>query len=229
MDSEIRSGRLGGLLLAAGGVGFFLAGVLHPQPHSGVQGFRDATISMLSHPLWPLAHWIALVTGLLLAWAVWMLVDAGWVAGSVAARAGARLAIVSTLLMTVQWAVEVAARGALEAYSANVAAPMVDLIDVMQAVGWPGLGLGFGLLAAGVRGAAPRWVAGLGVVGAAAVGLAGPLAQGLHILPAGVLFLGGNLLALWMVWAGIATARDHRAIVSGAQASAPEIGVGPAL
>ena len=25
--------------------------------------------SMLSHPLWPLAHWTALVTGLVLVWA----------------------------------------------------------------------------------------------------------------------------------------------------------------
>jgi hypothetical protein len=36
----------------------------------------------------------------------------------------------------------------------------------------------------------------LGVVGAASVGLAGLLAQGFHILEAGVLFLGGNLLAV---------------------------------
>ncbi|MBW3570344.1 MAG: hypothetical protein KY467_04495 [Gemmatimonadetes bacterium] len=159
--------------------------------------------------------------------AVWLLVDAGWAAGSVAAGAGARLAIVSTLFMSVQWAIEIAARGALEAYAASEAAPMVDLIDVMQAVGWPGLGLGFGLLAAGVRGAAPRWITMLGVVGAVAIGLAGLLAQGLHILQAGVLFLGGNLLALWMVWAGIRAARDRSGIASGAQA--PVIGVGAAL
>lgn len=229
MDSQIRSGRVGGLLLAAGGVGFFLAGVLHPQPHGDVQGFREAMTSMLSHPLWPWAHWIGLGTGLLLTWAVWVLVDAGWSAGSVAARAGARLAIVSTLFMSIQWAVEIAARGAREAYSAGQAAPMVDLIDVMQAVGWPGLGLGFGLLAAGARGAAPRWVAMLGVAGAVAVGLAGLLAQGLHILQAGVLFLGGNLLAFWMIWAGIQTVRGGAVITSAAQAPVTGIGVGARL
>lgn len=229
MDSQIRLGRVGGLLLAAGGVGFFLSGVLHPQPQEGVQGFRDAMTSMLSHPLWPWAHWIALGTGLVLVWAVWLLLDAGWVAGSVAARAGARLAIVSTLFMSVQWSVEIAAGGALEAYAASEAAPMVDLIDVMQAVGWPGLGLGFGLLAAGVRAAAPRWVAMLGVVGAAAVGLAGLLAQGLHILQAGILFLGGNLLALWMVWAGIRAVRNRDVIASRREIPAPDSGVGATL
>ena len=206
-DSRTRSGRIGGLLLAAGGVGFFAAGVLHPQPASGLNEFRDAMTSMLAHPLWPLAHWVALVTGLLLAVAVWLLVDDGWTDQSVAGRAGARIAIISTLFMSVQWAVEIAARGALEGYSRGEAAPMVDLIDAMQAVGWPALALGFGLLAAGVPGATPRWLAVMSMIGAVALALAGLLAQGLHILRAGVLFLGGHLVALWMVWAGIRVAR----------------------
>ena len=214
MDAEMRLRRIGGLLLTVGGVGFFLVNALHPQPERGVQGFHEAMISMLSNPLWPVAHWIALVTGLLLVWAVWLLLDSGWAAGSVAARAGARLSIIATLFMSVQWAVEITARGALEAYSAGEAVPMVDLVDPMQAVGWPGLGLGFCLLAAGVRGAAPRLVAVLGMVGAAALGLAGLLAQALHILEAGVLFLGGHLLALWIVWAGVGVVRSRGAIPS---------------
>ena len=49
---------------------------------------------------------------------------------------------------------------------------------------------------------------GLGVVGGVAIGLAGPLAQGLHVMQAGVLFLGGNLLALRMVWGGIRIIRS---------------------
>jgi hypothetical protein len=209
MDSEIRAGQVGGLLLAIGGIGFLLAGVLHPRPHAVGLEFHDAMTSMLSHPLWPAAHWIALVTGLVLAWAVWMLVDARWVDNSVAAHAGAGLTIVSTVFMSVQWAVEIAARGALETYAAGEAVPIAHLIDVMQAVGWPGLGLGFGLLATGMREVAPRWLRILAAVGGAAIALAGLLAQGLHILQAGVLFLGGNFLALWMVWAGIRIIRDH--------------------
>ena len=205
---------LGGTLLAAGGVGFFLAGALHPQPGSDTEGMRAAMTSMLSHPHWPLSHWIGLVTGLLLAWGLWTLLDTGWAGRSAAGRAGARLAVLATLFMSVQWAVEIAARGALAAYSGGAPAPIVDLIDAMQAVGWPTLGLGFAMLAVGVREAAPRWLGLLGAIGAAAVGLAGLLAQGLHLLEAGVLFLGGNLLAVWMVWAGVRTVRSERGALS---------------
>jgi hypothetical protein len=77
----------------------------------------------------------------------------------------------------------------------------------MQGVGWPALGVGFGLLAAFSRGATPRWVAIAGTIGAVSLALAGVLAQALHLTQAGVLFLGGHLLALWMVWAGIRLAR----------------------
>jgi hypothetical protein len=182
---------------------------LHPQPPSDVTGFREAMVAMLAHPLWPLAHWVALVTRLVLVLAVWLLADGGWTAGSLAARAGTRLVIMFGLFMSVQWAVEIAARGALEGYAAGEAAPIVDLIDAMQAVGWPGLALGFGLLAAGVPASAPRWVELMAMIGAVALGFAGILAQALHILQAGVLFFGGHLLALWMVWAGIRAARSR--------------------
>ncbi|HUF20046.1 MAG TPA: hypothetical protein VMP00_04765 [Burkholderiales bacterium] len=52
--------RLGGLLLAVGGVGSLVAGGLHPSPR-GVETFHDAMVSMLSNPFWPAAHWTALV------------------------------------------------------------------------------------------------------------------------------------------------------------------------
>ena len=207
--ARTRARRLGGALLAAGGVGFVLAGAMHPQPAGGMHDFHAAMTSMLANPLWPVAHWIALLTGLVLVWALWLLADSGWSDGSVATHAGSRLALVATLFMCVQWAVEIAARRGLEAYSAGQAVPMIDLIDVMQAVGWPAYGIGFGLLALGARAAAPRWVAILGAIGAVAVGLAGILAQALHMLQAGILFAGGNLLALWMVWAGIRSARGQ--------------------
>jgi hypothetical protein len=194
--------RLGGLLLAVGGVGFLLGGALHPIPRNA-ETFHDAMVSMLSNPLWPAAHWIELVAGLVLVWALLLLVDSGWANGSVGALAGARLATVGTLFMSVQWAVEIAARSALDAYTGGAAVPIASLIDAMQAVGWPALGFGFALLAASVPASAPRLVVILGAAGAVALGLAGLLAQGLHIVQAGVLFPGGHLLALWMIWAGI--------------------------
>lgn len=215
------TGRLGGLLLATGGVGFFLAGMLHPQPGSDARGFHDAMASMLAHSFWPAAHWIALVTGMILAWAVWLLADDGWADGSTTARAGAPLAILATLFMTVQWAVEIAARGDLEAYITNQGAAVMVLIDAMQAIGWPALGLGFGMLAIGVTASAPRLVRALGMTGAAGVGLAGLLAQGLHLLEAGPLFMAGSLLALWMVWAGVRAARHGGAHRGGSLAARP--------
>lgn len=203
MDSQMYGARrLGGLLLALGGVGFLLGGALHPSPRNAAT-FHDAMVAMLSHPLWSTAHWIELVAGLVLVWALLLLVDGGWTKGSVGALAGARLATVATLFMSVQWAVEIAARSALDAYAGGAAVPIASLIDAMQAVGWPALGIGFALLAASVPASAPRPVAILGAVGAVALGLAGLLAQGLHIIQAGVLFMGGHLLALWMIWAGI--------------------------
>lgn len=211
MDGIHTTKRVGGVLLALAGIGFFLSGALHPQPAAGTTQFHDAMTSMLSHPMWLTAHWISLVTGLLLVWALWLLADAGWADGSAAARAGVRLALLAALFMCVQWAVEIAAHGARDAYAANQAAPIVDLIDAMQAVGWPALGLGFALLAYGARDAAPRWLGLLALLGAVAVGLAGLLAQGLHILSAGVLFAGGNLLSLWLLWAGVRAARTRSA------------------
>ena len=207
MRAGIRTSGLGGWLLAIGGVGFFLAGALHPQPN-GASGFHEAMVSMLANPRWPAAHWTALVSGLLLVWALWLLVDGGWMADSLGALAGARLATIATLFMSVEWSVELAARAGTAAYARGESVPMASLVDAMQAVGWPALGAGFALLAACARGATPRWLSIVGAVGAVALGLAGLLAQGLHIVQAGVLFLGGHLLSLWMVWAGVRLTRQ---------------------
>lgn len=209
--------RLGGLLLAVGGTGFLVGGLLHPQP-AGAETFHDAMVSMLSDPLWPAAHWTELVAGLILVWALSLLVDGGWTSGSVVALAGARLAMIGTLFMSVQWAVEIAARDALHAFSTGEEVPMATLVDAMQGVGWPALGLGFALLALGVPASAPRIVAIAGAAGAISIGLAGFLAQALHFLWAGVLFIGGHLLALWMIWAGA------RAFVRSSRIPAPQQG-----
>lgn len=209
MDGDARTQRLGGTLLAIGGIGFLLAGALHPQA-ANATSFDAAMVSMLSSPRWPAAHWTAAVTGVVLAWALSLLIDGGWGRDSLVARAGARLAILATLFMTVEWAVELAAHAALGGYAGGRPVPMATLVDAMQGVGWPALGLGFALLAVGAAASAPRWVRALGAAGGVAIGLAGLLAQALHILQAGVLFLGGHLLALWMVWAGVRLARTAR-------------------
>jgi hypothetical protein len=104
---------------------------------------------------------------LLLATTVWLLVDAAVTRGSAAAQIGARLTIVASLFIAVQAAAEVAAPSALEALVAGEPAPLVELIEVMQAVGWPTLAAGWILLAVGCgHRLAPRPVVALNVAGA---------------------------------------------------------------
>ena len=206
-------GRLSGIMLGVAGVGFFLAGMLHPQPQGpSAPDLRGATIELMRSPTWPVAHWLGLITMLLVAWVVWLVVDAGWTRDSITAQAGARLAIISTLFMAVQSAAEIGAPKMLDDYAAGNPAPLVDLLEPMQAVGWPALALGFGLLAIGMASLVPRLVTALGVLGAAAMGLGGILVEGFGIVPAGDLFIGGGALAIWMVWLGVQLAFSPRAV-----------------
>jgi hypothetical protein len=84
---------------------------------------------------------------------------------------------------------------------------MGALVEAMQTVGWPAFMLGFVVLIAGLPASAPAAVRLAGVLGATAMGLGGFLTEGLHVLAAGPLFIGGNLLALWLVWVGVAVLR----------------------
>lgn len=209
MAGRIGTGRMGGWLLAAGGVGLFAAGALHPQGSRGA-GFHEAMRGMLASPRWPAAHWTALISGFVVAWALWLLVDSGWAADSIVVHAGARLAQIATMFMTVQWAVEIAARREAADYARGGATAVIALVDAMQGAGWPAFGIGFAILALGARASAPRWVAMLGALGAIALGAAGLFAQALHMPRAGVLFLGGQLLPIWMIWAGVRAAIRSR-------------------
>jgi hypothetical protein len=206
-DHAYRLRAPGGWLLAVAGIGFFLAGAIHPQG-THEPGFTAAMAALLASPAWAVAHWIALPTLVLLVWGLWLLADAGWTAASTVAHAGCRLAMAGGLLMSMEVAVEIAARGASAAYAAGQVVPLVALMDPLQAIGWPALCVGLLLVAIGVPGSAPRPVVAIGAVGALAMSLAGILVQGLHVLVLGPLFLGGNLLAIWIVWAGVRLARE---------------------
>lgn len=205
MEDTSQLKRLGGVLLALAGVPFLLAGILHPH---GEGSFEEATAAMLHGATWPVAHWLGLIAMIVVVWAMWLLVDAGWTRGSAVAQAGARLTILSGVFMAVQMAAEIGAGHSADA--AGRAAPLIDLIEAMQVVGWPALGLGFALLALGATHSAPRPVSVLAAVGGLAVGLAGILVMGLHIVPAAPLFAGTNLLVPWIVWAGLRAARGER-------------------
>lgn len=224
MEGASRLGRRGGLALAVGGVGFFAAGALHPQgDQSG--SFRETIASMLQDPTWALAHSVALVSALVLAYGVWLLARSGRTDGRVG-RTGGRLAIAGLTLMAVEFVVEIAAVSQVEAYAAGDPAFLVELTEPMQAIGWPALGVGFAMLALGSPALAPRWVAVLGSLGALAIGVAGILVEGFHVLEVAPLFAGGNVLAIWMIVAGVRLARGREIDV---RASAPTPSVeGPA-
>jgi len=194
--------RLQGTLLTIGGIGFFVAGVLHPSGQPG-QSFDAAIASMLRNPMWPVTHWCALVSAFVLALALLLLLERR---ESAAMLVGIRLGIVATMFMAVEFAVELAARADAARFAGGESPSMVALIDAMQAVGFPALGLAFILVATGTRWT-PRWVAALAVIGSVALATGGLVVQGMHVVALGPVFLVGNLLPVWMVWAGVRLAR----------------------
>lgn len=197
--------RIAGVLLAAGGAIFFVGGALHPHSMSG--SLRPSVVAMLSSHLWASAHWLAFVSDVLVILAIWLLQDDGWAGESIVAQVGTRLTIVGGIFMMVEFAVELAAQGAIGPLNTGQAAPMFNLFAVAHAAGWPTIGAGFILVILGVRVAVPLPVRILGVVGALAMGLAGILVAGFFLTSFGWLFIGGELLGVWIVWAGIQTAR----------------------
>jgi hypothetical protein len=212
MDYTVGMRRSAGALLAVGGLGLFLAGAVHPQGATGT--FSQTMASMLASPTWPIAHWLAIGSALTILWAVWLLVDSGWTAASTLGHLGARLVLLAGLFMAVEFAVELAAIPEAAAYAAGASTPMGRLVESMQAVGWPAFMLGFVLLIAGLPTSAPAAVRLAGAIGATAMGLGGLLTEGLHLVAVGPLFIGGNLLALWLVWAGVVVARHAQAAAS---------------
>src|ERR1041384_722674 len=144
MHHTVGMRRSGGALLALGGLGFFLAGAVHPQGATGT--FSETMASMLGSPTWPLAHWLALGSGLIILWAVWLLVDSEWTAASTLGHVGARLVLVAGLFMAVEFAVELAAMPEAAAYAAGAPTLMGALVEAMQSLGWPAFMLGFVLL-----------------------------------------------------------------------------------
>ena len=215
MDHSAGMRRIGGGLLALSGLGLFLAGAAHPQGASG--NFSQTMASMLASPTWPIAHWLAIGSALTIVWAVWLLADSGWTTASVFSQLGARLVLVAGLFMAVEFAVELAAIPEAAAYAAGAPTPLGTLVESMQAIGWPAFMLAFVLLIAGLPSSAPAAVRLVGVIGATAMGLGGLLTEGLHLVVAGPLFIGGNLLALWLVWAGVVVVRRGQATAGSAR------------
>jgi hypothetical protein len=192
-----------GAALVGGGILGFVAGFLHPQGPDGNGSYHATIAGMLSDPKWPAAHWFALGSLAVTAWAVGMLIDTGVTGRSTVAQIGARLLQVGLGVMIVEVAVEIAARHEVLAYAAGSPAPLVDLTQPLQTVGWPLFGIGLALLALGLRVGVPRLVRVLGAVGGAAFALGGVLTMGAHMAGAGPLFGFGALATVWQIWTGV--------------------------
>ena len=193
--------RFPGAILAVAGVMGLLAGALHPQGGTS-HDYHQVVAAMLGSAQWPLAHWVALVYSIGATWALWLLLDGGWMGESPVAWAGARLATVAGLFMAVQFAVELASRVEVGAYAAGQPTSLVSLVEPMQAVGWPALGIGYALLALGSRASAPLLVRGVGALGATALAVGGVLVEGFRLASFGPLFAVGSLAFIWLIWAG---------------------------
>jgi hypothetical protein len=188
---------LSGILLATGGLLFFIAGALHPAGHRG-EDFKTVIISMLSDKMWPAAHYCALVSAFFVSWSLFLLLDKTKKTAALAIRLG----IISLMFMAIEFSVELAAPTEVAGVIADGTSPLLSLIDAMQAVGWPFFALAFILLAVSTRWT-PIWVRVAGVLGACALGIGGLVVQGMHVVALGPVFIVGNALAFWMIWAGI--------------------------
>ncbi len=203
MRQTSANARVAGALLAIGGILFFIAGALHPH--------GMAVLEMLHSPTWTAAHCVSFVSAVFIILAIWLLLDEPWTADSAVARIGARLTIIGGLFMMVEFAVELAAHGVIGALATGGAPTMFSLFAAMHALGWPTFAAGFIVLILGVPHAAPAIVRIVGIIGAVALGLAGVLVAGFFLPQFGWLFIGGDLLAIWIVWAGTQALRRREA------------------
>lgn len=200
--------RVAGILLAIGGILFLIGGILHP--HSTAIASRPSILAMLHSHSWNYAHWLAFVSDVLIILALWLLLDEPWIEDSVTARVGARLTIIGGFFMMVEFAVELAAHGAMPALAAGAAPTMFNLFATMHVAGWPTFGAGFIVLIIGVPRTAPFVIRIIGIIGALAMGLAGVLVAGFFLTQFGWLFIGGILLGIWIIWAGIQIASGRK-------------------
>ena len=211
--------RIAGVILAFAGVMGLLAGAFHPQGGTG-HDYHQVVTAMLGSAQWPLAHWVAIVYSISATWALWLLLDGLWMREYPVAWAGARLATLAGVFMAVEFAVELASRVEVGAYAAGQPASLLSLVEPMQAIGWPALGIGYALLALGSPASAPLLVRAAGALGATAFVVGGVLVEGFRLAAFGPLFAVGGLAFIWLIWAGAKLAFGRAAM---ADAAAPQL------
>jgi hypothetical protein len=181
-------------LLLAGG--FILAGgPLHP---------RGTMAEMLGHQDWVLSHLLVLAGFVAMAVAL-LLYQRQVVLPEVTAR-WTRWAIYGTVLQAVEMVLHTAAVVDHHALVAGQATPVLTAHLWLAVVAYPVFGaltIGWIVATARERTLASRWLAPLGIAGAAAHGLAAPLVVTFGVEQARILFPMVMLLALWLVVAAL--------------------------
>jgi hypothetical protein len=192
-----------GLLMAAGGI-------MHPHADTDA-GYDGALAGMFQASAWTVSHALVLFGFLLLALSMTTLVREqghGWSSGL---RLAGWAVAVAAGLAVVESVPHLFASSEADALLRGDATPLTDLHAVLGAVTTPMVGLSIAALA--VIGARDRVLgngriaAALAVAGGLAYTLAGPLMLLTKDPAFSPLFAGSAALAIWLVLAGVRTAR----------------------
>jgi hypothetical protein len=201
MTDNGRLARFGGIIFAVGGALTLVGSALHPT--GGSSNYHASIAKQLAKPIGTPAAWLTLAGSLLIAWALWVLLDSAWRNGSPVVHLGARLAIIGSVLLTAESAATLAMRTAAVPYAAGTPVPMVRLSEALYAGCLPALMLGALMVNLGSPRLAPKFIQVIGAIGMVALGLAGPLVDGAHNIKVWPLYLGGVLVCVWIIWAGV--------------------------
>ena len=182
-----------------GGVLILLGGPRHPG---------GTMAQMLAHPDWVLSHTLVLAGFAALLAGLVLLRGAGPLPPRT--TTWLRLGIAATAVQTLEMVLHTLAYVDHGSLVAGRATPILSAHLVMAVVAYPLFAaaiIGLIVAGAGERALGSWWIAPIGIVGAAAHGLAAPLVVAAGLEQFRVLFPGIALFALWMVIAALLPAR----------------------
>lgn len=186
-------------LFLAGGALILIGGPRHPG---------GTMAEMLAHPDWLMAH--VLVTGGFAAMLGGLLLFGRQAGLTERLRKVTRYAAIATALQTFEGVMHTASMADAGHLVAGHSTPILTTHLVLAVILYPVFAAGMiAFILAGVRERAvgSRWIAWLGILGAAAHGLSAPLAVGLAMEGARILFPMIIGLALWFVLAAVIPTR----------------------
>jgi hypothetical protein len=195
-----------GLLMAAGGI-------LHPHADTGAS-YESALAGMFEASAWTMSHAMVLLGFLLLSLSMATLVRERGHDWPLGLRLAGWAVAISSGLAVVESVPHLFASSEADALLSGDATPLTDLHALLGAVTTPVVGLSlaaFAVLSARDRVLANgRIAAAVAVAGGLAYALAGPLMLITADPAFSPLFAGSAALAVWLVLAGVRTARRER-------------------